>query len=193
MKTMIKILLSLGVYLLLTVNLYAADISEGEKKAKECIVCHGLKGISKEATYPNLAGQQTAYLVAQLQAFKQGTRIDPMMQPLAKQLSLADMNNLAAYFASITNKTAHHPDSIKVTEETRSKAIMCTGCHGRKAEGRGTFPKLTHQHVLYLAKQLNDFKSGYRNGGPMSGIAKSLSDDDIQKLSHYFSNFNTLQ
>ena len=188
MKAIIKILFGLSLFTPLTTPLYAADISAGEKKAAVCAGCHGAKGISTNFIYPNLAGQQADYIATQLRAFKKGTRTDVIMQPFAEQLSADDINNLAAFFAEQENETAHHPEMNVVTKETASKASMCKGCHGKKGEGRGTFPKLTNQHVHYLEKQLKDFKSGDRKGGPMSGIAKSLSDDDIKQLSHYFSN-----
>ncbi len=188
MRTIIKILFSLSLLTTFTTHLYAADISAGEKKAAACAGCHGAKGISTNFIYPNIAGQQAAYIATQLRAFKKGTRTDAMMQPFVAQLSADDIDNLAAFFAAQENKTAHHPETNVVTEETISKAGMCKGCHGKEGEGRGTFPKLTNQHVHYLEKQLKDFKSGDRKGGPMSGIAKSLSDDDIKQLSHYFSN-----
>ncbi len=188
MKTIVKILFSLSLFTTLTPSLYAADIEAGEKKAAICASCHGTKGISGNFIYPNLAGQQAAYLATQLRAFKKGTRTNAIMQPFAKALSADDINNLAAFFAKQKNETVHHPENNVVTEEIISKASMCKGCHGREGEGRGTFPKLTNQHVHYLEKQLKDFKSGDRKGGPMSGIAKSLSEADIKQLSHYFSN-----
>jgi cytochrome c553 len=39
--------------------------------------------------------------VKQLKAFRDGTRSDPMMSPMAKPLSDADIENLAAYFSSL--------------------------------------------------------------------------------------------
>jgi cytochrome c553 len=77
----------------------AADKAAGEKKAANCVGCHGTKG-EGSAQYPSLAAQQPAYIVAQLKAFKAGNRTNPIMQPLAGELSEADIDDLAAYFAS---------------------------------------------------------------------------------------------
>lgn len=41
------------------------------------------------------------YLAKQLKAFRDGTRQDPMMAPMAKPLSDDDIANLAAYFNSL--------------------------------------------------------------------------------------------
>lgn len=65
-----------------------------------CQACHGDNGISRNPRVPNLAGQQQAYLAAQLQAFKAGTRHNDSMQAIAAQLSDADIAGYAAYWSS---------------------------------------------------------------------------------------------
>lgn len=65
-----------------------------------CQACHGDNGISRNPRVPNLAGQQQAYLAAQLQAFKAGTRHNDAMQAIAAQLSDADIAGYAAYWSS---------------------------------------------------------------------------------------------
>lgn len=189
MKSIIKILLGLSVFTISISNLYAADTKAGEEKSAMCAGCHGAKGVTKNATYPNLAGQKAAYITSQLKAFKNGSRINEIMQPIAKNLSDEDMNNVAAFFAELKNDSSH-PNDTKVADDTASKASMCKGCHGTNAEGRSTFPRLANQHVKYLENQLKAFKSGDRKGGPMNGIAKSLSDEDIKQLSIYLSGLN---
>jgi cytochrome c553 len=65
-----------------------------------CQACHGENGISRNPRVPNLAGQQQAYLAAQLQAFRAGTRRNDLMQAVAAQLSDAEIAGLAAYWSS---------------------------------------------------------------------------------------------
>ncbi|MEA3244309.1 MAG: cytochrome c [Pseudomonadota bacterium] len=79
----------------------AGDLAAGKSKAASCSGCHGANGISANPLWPNLAGQKEAYLVKQLKAFRDGSRSDPMMTPMAKPLSSADIENLAAYFSSL--------------------------------------------------------------------------------------------
>lgn len=66
-----------------------------------CAACHGTSGISIAPIYPNLAGQKEAYLVAQLKAFRDGTRKNPIMQPMAQDLSDTDIANIAASLATL--------------------------------------------------------------------------------------------
>lgn len=84
-----------------TVSMAAGDAAAGKAKSAVCAGCHGANGISANPLWPNLAGQKDAYLVKQLKAFRDGTRSDPMMSPMAKPLSDADIENLAAYFSSL--------------------------------------------------------------------------------------------
>ena len=79
----------------------AGDAAAGKAKAASCAGCHGANGISSNPMWPNLAGQQPGYLVKQMKAFRDGTRTDPMMSPMAKPLSDADIENIAAYFSSL--------------------------------------------------------------------------------------------
>ena len=84
-----------------SVNANAADVEAGKAKSATCAACHGANGISAIPSYPNLAGQKPAYIVAQLKAFKSGERKNAIMAPMAAMLSDQDMENVAAYYASL--------------------------------------------------------------------------------------------
>jgi cytochrome c553 len=64
----------------------------------------------------------------------------------------------------------------------------CQTCHG--ADGvavvAGT-ANLSGQQKEYLIEQLRAFRSGRRQDPQMSIIAKSLTDDDIEELSQWYS------
>lgn len=96
-----RILLLMIVALTLSANVEAADIKAGKAKSAVCQACHGPKGISSNPLWPNLAGQQLQYLIAQLKAFRSGARQDPLMSPMATALSDQDIANLAAYYNSL--------------------------------------------------------------------------------------------
>jgi cytochrome c553 len=86
-----------------------ANIEAGRAKVEAvCSACHGVNGVSVSDTIPNLAAQRAGYIEAQLKAFKEGTRragspTSPAatMAAIAAQLSVEDMANVAAYFASL--------------------------------------------------------------------------------------------
>ena len=76
-----------------------------KRKITACVACHGVngKGMNK-AGFPTIAGQNEAYLKAQLMKFKKGERnndYNTMMQSVASKLSSNDMDELAKYMASM--------------------------------------------------------------------------------------------
>lgn len=84
-----------------------ADIAAGKKVAAACAGCHGPLGMSAVAAFPNLACQKQEYLLGALTDFQSGKRASPVMGGIAKGLSAADMQNVAAYFAGLSCRQAN--------------------------------------------------------------------------------------
>lgn len=79
--------------------------AEGQSKSASCAACHGASGKAVNSIYPNLAGQNADYLALSLHAYKQGERSGGqagVMQAFTASLSDQDINDLAAYYASLT-------------------------------------------------------------------------------------------
>ena len=164
----------------------AGDKVAGRAQAERCTGCHGAAGIASNPAWPNLAAQNSTYLTNSLRAFKAGTRTDAMMQSIAQALSDADMQNLAAYFSSLSCKPAANVPDDK-TQQGKTLATACANCHGeRGSSANPAWPNLAGQNETYLANALHNFKSGMRNDALMSRIAASLSDADISALARYF-------
>ncbi len=79
----------------------AGDPAAGRHKAAACRTCHGLDGLSRQPDAPHIAGQVAVYLRDQLAKYRSGERAHPVMEVIAKQLSDTDIEDLAAYYASI--------------------------------------------------------------------------------------------
>ena len=79
----------------------AGDAAAGRKRATACQACHGMDGLSKLPEAPNLAGQVEIYLVKALTEYRDGTRQNPVMSVVAKDLSDADIANLAAFYGGL--------------------------------------------------------------------------------------------
>lgn len=71
----------------------------GKAKSTACAACHGADGNSPTALFPRLAGQHKDYLYHSLKAYKSGKRKNPIMAGQVQNLSLADMEDLAAYYS----------------------------------------------------------------------------------------------
>lgn len=80
------------------------DINAGAQKSAACTACHGAQGKSSVPLYPNLAGQNAAYLNHALQAYKKGERSGgqaEVMKAFVAGLSDADMADVSAYYGSL--------------------------------------------------------------------------------------------
>lgn len=80
------------------------DIVAGKKLSATCAACHGPEGVSATAMFPNLACQKQPYLAGELAEFQSGKRANPVMSGIAKGLSTADIQNVAAYYSGISCK-----------------------------------------------------------------------------------------
>lgn len=180
-----SIIISFFLAAFITLPVSAADMAAGEQKAEPCTTCHGPKGNSSNAQAPNLAAQQSTYLVNQLKAFKAGGRTNVMMNSMATGLSNEDINNLAAYFSSQKAAKTGSPDPV-LAKTGEAKAGMCLGCHGSTAQGNGQFPRLAGQHPEYIVQQLKAFKEGSRKSGPMQAVIANLAETDFKVLAAYF-------
>ena len=75
-------------------------------------------------------------------------------------------------------------------DEARAKKIVsgvCFVCHGAEGESASeVFPKLAGQHAEYIAKQLDNFKSGKRKSTAMADMVAKLTPDEMLALGKYF-------
>ncbi len=85
--------------LLLSAPALAGDAEAGKRKSKTCAACHGPDGNSVSPEFPKIAGQHYDYLVKALQRYKSGERKNPIMAPLAANLTRRDIEDLAAFYS----------------------------------------------------------------------------------------------
>lgn len=88
----------------------AGDAAAGAKKIAMCAGCHGIEGYKtafpEVYNVPRIGGQNPAYIVKALQAYKSGERNHPSMRGIAATLSDKDMADLAAYYSAGPGKVA---------------------------------------------------------------------------------------
>lgn len=128
----------------------------GKEKASSCAGCHGENGNSAMPTFPKLAQQHSSYLLRQLQAFKGGTRNDPVMAPMAVALNDEDMADIASYY-SAQNISANPEPVLPVDEDAADAAT-----DDKKA-------KETMQALLAKGSNL------YRNGNLSSEVSACIA------------------
>jgi len=167
----------------------AAGAAEGEKKAGVCAACHGEGGNSVNPQWPSLAQQPAQFISTALFMFREGNRKDDLMTPMAKPLSNADMNDLAAYFAAQTAAPPKHkskPENV-ASGPALAKKYNCSQCHGPQMLGQQHIPRIAGQQYEYLVTQLKGFKAGTRADidGNMTSAAKAASEQDLEALADY--------
>ena len=177
--------------------LAAGSAEAGQAKAIVCAACHGMEGTSLNPEWPSLAGQNEAYLVRTLQAFKSGDRKNVLMTPQAMSLSDQDMQDLAAFFAGKTRQPqAADPKAVADGERlyrggNKDTGISaCIACHGPQGTGNGPagYPALSGQHASYVASQLHRYREGLRTSDQnqmMRNSAARLTDAEIDAVAAY--------
>lgn len=175
----------------------AGDASLGAQKAAVCGACHGPAGSSVNPEWPNLAGQGEPYIAQELGSFKAGTRVNPLMTPMAAVLSDEDMKDLGAHFAQQTPAGGEADASNwKAGEKLyrggeKERGIpACIACHGPQGRGNGPakYPALRAQHAVYTFNQLKAFKDGSRKSGAngvMQAITERMTEEEMRALASY--------
>ncbi len=160
------------------------DKGAGKAAATACAGCHGEQGVSGSPATPSLAGQESRYFMAALQAYKEGTRADETMKGVASSLESRTMKDLAAYYAALPPQAPKVTKPLSTVEWTQ-RCDRCHGIDGNSIDPRA--PALAAQRADYLEKVLLAYKSGARKSPQMAAMTGMLSEDDIAGLAAYYS------
>jgi cytochrome c553 len=173
-------------------QLDAKQMAAAREKAQACFDCHGPDGNSQNPDSPILAGQNWRYIYIELKDYQEGRRGDPQMSPIAANLSREDMVELANFFAAQKPlPIGFRADAAKVAAgKIKSDQVLCPMCHLGDFVGQNDIPRVAGQYPQYIKKQLEDFKARRRtnDAGNMTSVARALSEQDIENLSHYIAN-----
>jgi cytochrome c553 len=184
-------------------------VAAGATQSAVCSACHGPNGNSPAgdatAQFPRLAGQSAVYIAEQLRLFRAGTRDNPIMKPLAANLTDQAISDLAVYYQAQTvsgleaNPTTWKAGETLYRRGDKTRDIpACIACHGPAGRGNiaAGYPALRAQQGLYVKTQLTNYANGSRYTGTNVGtmdpnsvmmftIAKRLTPDDIVNVASY--------
>jgi len=177
------------------------DMKRGQEIANSiCAACHGADGNSTIATNPKLSGQDTAYLLKQLNdyakpASDKGARVNSIMSGILGGISTADRMHVAAFYAGQPHKpgAARSRETLELGQRIFRAGVpergvpACSGCHSPSGAGiPAQYPRLAGQHAEYTVAQLKAFNDGTRrNNVPMTQIAARLSDAEMNAVADY--------
>lgn len=181
------------------VDFKPGDATAGLAKAATCGACHGVDGNPSMSQYPKLAGQNEDYIARQVTLFKTNKRSNPVMMGFIANMSVQDMHDVGAYFATKTSlpgvadsKYVARGEALYRGGDEKAGIPACMACHG--PDGRGNpgaiYPQLAGQYADYVGAKLKDFRDGkgYSDddrGKLMPVVAKNLSDTDIAAVASY--------
>ena len=167
------------------------DIAAGKTIAeRDCKACHGANGGGVAPAIPHLAAQRERYLLASLKEYKEGKRAHAALKDMTKQMSEADLGNVAAYFASlppVANPPAQDIKHSSPFEQGKALAAACAGCHGEdgNAKAAGT-PSLAGQQPHYLVAAIQEYHRGDRRIGSMKSQLRDSDRLELENLALYF-------
>ena len=163
-----------------------------------CVACHGPAGITPTGgIFPNLAGLRSEYLAKQLADFRSGTRVQPLMNTIARALTEEEIGQVAAYYGTLAGPPLHVGEfggeaarKLDVEGDGARALPACANCHGLRGMGEGPLlPRLAGQSREYFTDQMNAFRNGSRQNddvGVMRAFSQRLTDAEIQALAQYY-------
>lgn len=104
-------------------------------------------------------------------------------------LGLMAVAMAGVFHASATLAQAQAPAGS--AEAARSKISMCIGCHGIASYKTAypevySVPMIGGQSPQYIVKALQAYRGGDRKHPSMTGISRSLSDQDMADLAAFY-------
>jgi cytochrome c oxidase subunit 2 len=190
-----------------TLNPVVGNATAGAAQYAVCAACHGQQGEGLQAlNAPKIAGQEPWYIRRQINAYKNGHRgahqddiYGQQMMPMAMTLANdAAIENVIAHIQTFPDNPAPATIDGNVANGERLYAV-CSYCHGGDAQGIQAInaPRMAGMTDWYLARQLENFRSGVRGGHPQDFYGKQMgfmgrnlqTDDQINDVIAYI---NTL-
>lgn len=101
---MIKVIIMLLLTTFSFQVLSAGDVANGKIISYTCTGCHGIpfyKNAAPNYHVPRIGGQNEAYIISALKAYRSGERSHETMQVQAASLSDQDIEDIAVYFTSL--------------------------------------------------------------------------------------------
>lgn len=164
------------------------DPERGRALGETCMGCHAIPGYRNaypSFRVPKLGGQKAAYIVTALTEYREGTRPHPTMHAQASTLDDQGIADVAAWLEQAGSAVA---DVDAQTPGLPDAAMTCITCHGTAgANMLPTPPIISGQHRDYLVHALGQYKDGVRSGTVMTGFAATLTEEQIELITKFYS------
>lgn len=161
-------------------------MTDGRVAAEACGGCHGEDGNSEVPGIPGLAGQPRNYLLAAMEAYKDGSRVHDEMQAFAMVLDEAELEVIARYYAALEPEPVAEVGPGDAMAG-RAPSAACMGCHGEDGNSDdAATPRLAGLDATYLMDAMQAYKAGTRGHAVMQDLIAPLDTTDIENLSAFY-------
>jgi cytochrome c553 len=172
---------------------FDAMAKAGGKVATFCANCHGDGGNSVKSDVPNLAGQNSHYLLDQMRLFMDGRRKNSeFKQRLSKVLSAEEKVGLVVFYASqpVIYKPSGTPALARKGKELYAQ--NCAECHEDNGRGTQKYARVAGQQPGYLLTSLKGYRDGsaVRINRQMAVSIEGMTDAEVGALVAYLSSMN---
>jgi cytochrome c553 len=167
-----------------------------------CFSCHGLQGQGDAGgAFPRLAGLDAHYLAKQMDDYASGARSDAVMTLISQQLSQADRQSVALYYARLSPQVPQvgaagaearliQRGATLYAQGSAEHGIQaCANCHGPGGRGLSrVYPSIAGQPLSYVETQLRRWQAGVRRNDIadlMGSVARRMTNEDIRAVSAY--------
>ena len=176
---------------------------KGVYMTKTCLACHGRGGAAPVLSYPMLAGQSADYIVAQMEAIRDGERVGsvdpttghPFVQGMVDIMHLIteeDIENVAVWLseqpAAAPKPLDPAPDpALLEAGEKAFKQLGCRSCHGPDGSKPTTkkYPFISGMNPEYAIRAMTEIRDKVRTSGDaklMWGTIKKADDEEIEAI-----------
>lgn len=169
-------------------NMMQAYYKQGSKVASFCTNCHGPAGHSALPEVPNLAGQNTIYVLNQLAKLSDGRRKHFFMEGLMRAMNQDEKIAVAVYYTAQEPRVVPATDSAQAAHGKQLYDKTCKKCHGEQGHGTERNARIAGQQPVYLKTNLERYReqSAIRGSSERKfKMMKDLKDADIQALVAY--------
>jgi cytochrome c553 len=189
-----------------------AQWSTGIHKVVNCETCHGAAGKHPNIKPPAASGSGTQYLIAaaRYDQFALSVPSDTVKlctlchEKMPGRPAAQPQIDVDAHAGGQACIVCHNPHSPKIVVAAvskpvkagdlvagKEKAARCAACHGADGvSANPAWPNLAGQRRGYLVSALQAYKSGARRDPMMAGMAKDLSEPDMNVIAAYYASLS---
>lgn len=168
-------------------RLHESLLKTGSQVAAVCDRCHGVGGNSPTLDVPNLAGQNTVYVLEQARQFADGERQNEFMRRMIRVMTSDEKIGFALFYGNQKVKPAPATNLALAAKGRVLYTKDCESCHEDHGRGDEHMARVAGQQPVYMTVSLKRYRtgSGTRLDRDMAVPLIKYTDSDIDAVVAY--------